>query len=165
VRYGIHTEHVEEVLRFAQAGALLVPGTARPIHVTQIDDLAQAKLLAWQEVYGPEELLWSDIRQREMSNIKREAYNSETFTEVRTTLSSLLEELPSVVRRGLSGDHAELLDDVVADLFNCAFSRAFHGPGDGFFERLFAVYRAGGWPCGWDGDYPLGRVVAYYRSA
>ena len=31
-----------------------------------------------------------------------------------------------------------------------------------FIERLVAIYRLGGHPCGWSGPYPEGRLVAYF---
>ena len=42
--------------------------------------------------------------------------------------------------------------------------RILEGTADTFFERLFALYRAGWLPCGWEGDYPEGRFKAYRPS-
>ena len=30
-----------------------------------------------------------------------------------------------------------------------------------FINNLLQVYLAGGWPCGWEGEYPKGRLVVF----
>jgi hypothetical protein len=74
----------------------------------------------------------------------------------------LLQTFTFSIKRKLNASHGNLLDDVVGDLYNSAFNRCVRGRNkSSFFEKLLAVYRAGGWPCGWDGDYPSGRLAVY----
>ncbi|MFP3339623.1 hypothetical protein R0J91_16715, partial [Micrococcus sp. SIMBA_131] len=51
--------------------------------------------------------------------------------------------------------------DVVADLHNCAVNRAINGKASSFMNDLFEVYQIGAFPCGWEGHYPEGKIVAY----
>lgn len=34
-----------------------------------------------------------------------------------------------------------------------------------FLEELFSLYRTGGWPCGYKGEYPHGQFIVYWPSA
>jgi hypothetical protein len=64
-------------------------------------------------------------------------------------------------------DHCgqQVAHNAVTDLWYCAENRAFNGPNDNFWERLFRLYRQGLWPCGWRGVYPgPGKFVAYRRA-
>jgi hypothetical protein len=59
----------------------------------------------------------------------------------------------------------QVAHNAVTDLWYCAENRAFNGPTDNFWERLFRLYRRGLWPCGWRGVYPgPGKFVAYRRA-
>lgn len=61
----------------------------------------------------------------------------------------------------------ELLDDILmisqisGDAALIAEHRVLEGKADTFFERQFALYRAGWLPCGWEGEYPEGRFKAF----
>lgn len=163
MRYELNTALVEDVIEFAKSGRLLMPGLPRPPDLCEISNLQDARRLAWEVTYGPEELVWTDIRERAMSIVKGDSYMADGFSDVRQSLTGIVGRLTPIVGRQLPEDHQDLLDDIVGDLCNCAFSRALYGKTAGFFERLFAAYEAGGWPCGWDGDYPSGRMAAYFR--
>ncbi|PFI73957.1 hypothetical protein COK13_29330 [Bacillus cereus] len=43
----------------------------------------------------------------------------------------------------------------------CALNRLVNGKVDNFYERIFEVYKLGVWPCGWEGEYPEGRIIVY----
>lgn len=50
----------------------------------------------------------------------------------------------------------------MVDLRNCAYNRAINGKSENFYEYIFKIYLAGGFPCGWKGDYPdSGVIIAY----
>lgn len=70
------------------------------------------------------------------------------------------EQLPGWGHCGEQAAH-----NAVNDLWYCAENRAFNGPTDNFWERLFRLYCLGQWPCGWRGVYPSpGKFVAYRRA-
>lgn len=163
--FGTHTNLVQEVLDFAKSGNLLRPGgLVQDDRWIIIASLEEAKVLAWQSPCGTHELLWTDIREKAMSGVKAETYSHSGFEKVRDDLAKQLQVLTMAVKRRLNEEHRDLLDDVVGDLFNCAFNRAINGTADLLFERMFSIYRVGGWPCGWQGDYPDGKVLAYFPS-
>ncbi|MGY0694933.1 hypothetical protein ACW2QC_19560 [Virgibacillus sp. FSP13] len=47
----------------------------------------------------------------------------------------------------------------------CALNRLVNGKTDNFYERVFKVYKEGGWPCGWKGTYPNGEMIAFVPAA
>jgi hypothetical protein len=51
----------------------------------------------------------------------------------------------------------EMLDSIKRDVAWAAMEHVLHEPE--FFTDLLAYYRAGRWPCSWDGEYPDGTVV------
>lgn len=64
------------------------------------------------------------------------------------------------VRAGLEEENAldnEITDMVKRDLCWAAVEKALNKPG--FFTGLLDVYRGGHFPCGWEGDYPGGRMA------
>ena len=161
--FGPHSNDVEEVVDFVKNGYLLTGADVPSLDdVLTVCDLERAQVLAWEETFGNDEFLWSDIRQKEMSNVKAICYTIDGFNSYRDNLTPLLQRFTLYVRRKLSASHTELLDDIVSDLYNCAFNRCVQGTDrTSFFEKLLAIYRSGGWPCGWDGDYPKGRLAVY----
>jgi hypothetical protein len=52
------------------------------------------------------------------------------------------------------------------DVFSyIAQNRAYNGMTDNFWEQLFQLYKAGLWPCGWQGSYPDdGRLMVWRRT-
>ncbi|MFC7393457.1 hypothetical protein [Scopulibacillus cellulosilyticus] len=153
---------MEEVIEYIKNGNLLkqsVPHLLKSVEI--VDTLDKAKRFAWEEVYGDEELLWTDIRELEMAEVDAVSYEKENFEEEMDNLDKLLDTFTKILKVRLKGPYQELLDDIVADLHNCAINRALNGKQNNFFEHLFEIYKAGGWPCGWYGNYPEGSVIAY----
>lgn len=57
--------------------------------------------------------------------------------------------------------YIDIFEEIIGDLHMCALNRLVNGKVDNFYERIFEVYKLGGWPCGWEGEYPEGRVIVY----
>jgi hypothetical protein len=55
------------------------------------------------------------------------------------------------------GLYQELLDAMTRDLCWAGVEAVLDRRG--FFTDLVEYYRAGRWPCAWDGEFPEGRVV------
>lgn len=154
---------VEEISQFVRSGPLMTPAAAPSASQFRVvNDSRRARFLAWDAVYGAEQLSWTDIREREMSGIKARTYSIAGITELTAETACKTVEFTKVLRRRLGTEDKDLLDDITADLVNCAFIRAAFGIQDNFFERLFAAYKTGGWPCGWLGEYPSGSIAAYF---
>jgi len=165
--FGTHTNLVQEVLDFAKSGNLLKPlgHTVQDSRCVVVASLDEAKACAWESVYGTQEFLWTDIREKAVSDLKATTYSGFESGVARFDFAKLLPILTKHVKMQLDEKHRDLLDDIVADLFNSACNRALHGSDDHFFEHVFSIYRFGGWPCGWQGDYPDGRFLTYFPSS
>ena len=62
----------------------------------------------------------------------------------------------------VSNHHAE---DIANDFEMMIDFRAAFGRNVPFIERLLKLYKAGGYPCGWDGIYPGGQIAVYHPAA
>jgi len=165
--HGSRSKLVEEVFEFCATGPVVGTGTPEipmPDGVVLVDDLREALRLAWDEFYG--DYTWTDIRELEASRLVA-AGNALTPSEWEAVwMPGLEEKWVRGLKKRLPKELHETLDDVMADLSNVARARAFFGATDAFFERLFALYRAGGWPCGWrDGPPPAGTPIVFVPSA
>lgn len=118
-------------------------------------------------------LSWFDIRSLEASQIRKLAYEYPDYREMRTPFKrQLSEDIDRPIHKrlpmsyGPDPDHLiDFRDEVSSDLVHCAEARALtDGTGLPFWERLFEVYKAGGFPCGWYGKYPDGTLIVYVAS-
>ena len=162
--YGKYTDLVNEVIEFAKVGQIFVPTATETAGITVVRNFEQALKMAKQQTYGDAEYLWTDIREMEMSRVKAVGYTIAEFAQSKEKLAENIKLFTMFIRRRLDEQHRDLLDDVVADLYNCAVARAIQGNSPGFFETLLDVYKTGGWPCGWDGNYPQGRIAGCFQS-
>lgn len=53
------------------------------------------------------------------------------------------------------------LMDSLFDDFQFIIFNDYCGINNQFFNNLLQVYLAGGWPCGWEGQYPKGKLVIF----
>jgi hypothetical protein len=162
--YGPRAGLVDAIVEFAERGPLLRPAapiTGAGLHV--ITDFAEAKEHAWHRYITDDEdaANWTDLRELEASEVLAATYADPSLAQLFDEMMALIERLHEAVGRQLAAPHQEVIDDIIADLRNCAFSQAVFGPGSRFFDRIWDVYRQGGWPCGWEGPYPEGRLVVF----
>ncbi|WP_342439390.1 hypothetical protein NSS79_11020 [Paenibacillus sp. FSL L8-0436] len=158
---GIYSNLVEEVIQFSNS-IMDFPKIAKAQNIVTINQYEEAKRLAGTEVFGEDEYTWSDIRQLEMGKVKGKLYKLDSSQKPRG-----LDELTGLIADGLrsqiTGPYHDFFETVVVDLRNCAINRAINGVVENFYEQVFKIYKAGGFPCGWDGDYPdEGRLIAYF---
>lgn len=57
--------------------------------------------------------------------------------------------------------YLDIFEEVQGDLYMCAINRLVNGKNDNFYEKMFRIYQSGGWPCGWEGKYPDGKIIAF----
>jgi hypothetical protein len=164
--YGEHTGLVQEVADFVCSGRILSgPSTITDQAVvieTGFDDAMQR---AWSQDMPEGQLTWKDIRSQEMSKVYAKSYTFPDFPAIDKELIKLPEFFYRCLRRVLPKEFHEIMDEIIGDLYSCAFARAVDGKGSSFFEKLLKVYRDGGWPCGWEGAYPDGRLIVYLPFA
>ncbi|RDZ18504.1 hypothetical protein C3744_02540 [Priestia megaterium] len=150
---------VEEVIEFSKSYGQFSLEKEGVDNIQVIHDYDKAEYLAYEEIYGEEEYSWKDIRELKMSDVWEQYYDLADVEKPRD-LEEIVEVIAENVRERL-GDHDNFFEDIVADLNNCAISRAVNGTKNNFFESIFKLYRSGYLPCGWYGDYPNGTIVAY----
>ncbi|MGW9531204.1 hypothetical protein ACWHAM_26570 [Paenibacillus terrae] len=161
MKYGIYSNLVEEVVQFSNSMVDFLK-TERPRNIVTINQYEEAKRLAITEVFGEDEYTWSDIRQLEMGKVKGKLYKLDSSQK-----PNGLDELTGLIADGLrsqiTDSYSDFFESVAVDLRNCAINRAINGEVENFYEQVFRIYKAGGFPCGWDGDYPdEGRLIAYF---
>jgi hypothetical protein len=162
--YGPHNALVEDVIAAVEQGRVFRP--SHPVDAPGalvIDAIADAKEYAWSRpIAGDESSTWNDLREDEVAPFHAVPYDHPERRPAYEAVEARLEWFFDVLRAKLPAPYADLIDDVAADLRHCALNRALHGlVPDSFWERVWQVYRQGAWPCGWDGEYPAGRMVIF----
>ncbi|AAK78328.1 hypothetical protein BJV85_003671 [Clostridium acetobutylicum] len=103
---------------------------------------------------------WQDIKDLQMSSFNEEIYKYENYKTINEELRKI--GIKNVSKIALSDECKEVWDDVYNDLMNCIKVRAILGKKNYFFEKIFQIYLSGGWPCGWEGNFPNGKVKVFY---
>ncbi|MDS0526594.1 hypothetical protein NNC19_12955 [Clostridium sp. SHJSY1] len=103
---------------------------------------------------------WQDIKDLQMANVKEEVYKYEDYKSINEKLREIgIKDISEII---LSNECEEILDDVYSDLVNCIKTRAIARQSNFLFEKIFEVYLSGGWPCGWEGNFPNGKMKVFY---
>jgi hypothetical protein len=155
---------IEDIQSAVRAGALMRPAAliiGEQLHV--IDDFTQAQDYAFRRYLTDAEDAdnWTDLRKREVSRLLAATYSDPARADLRVAVRALDEPFARALAQQLPPAYQPVLDDVAADLQNIALSRAVPGAGTGLFGLMWDVYQRGGWPCGWEGAYPDGRLVVF----
>ncbi|HZH14893.1 MAG TPA: hypothetical protein VE057_11115 [Archangium sp.] len=163
----------EEVLEFVVKGGLLsFSGELEPDKVMVVSRLDDALAYAKSQELPEDVAIWADLK----------AYQFSEYQDVTSSLpppeySALHKELDTledrivqaawdrlVAREDLEASE-ELAQDIAPDLAHVAAARFLGGKQlSPFAEELFSLYRTGGWPCGYKGEYPQGQFIVYWRS-
>lgn len=143
------------------AGALLQGiNIVVPDGIQIIFSLGEAKVLAWEGVFGGQMRTWSDIREVEACKLKTYIRSNFAYQEIAEYLYSLTVQLFKRLKRKIPGEFIDLADDISGDIQNVALNFAVGKPSM-ILSDMREIYLHGGWPCGWHGDYPKGRIVAF----
>jgi hypothetical protein len=151
INYGPNYDLVAEVVSFAQERPLLQPRPEGERAGVPVLDIAEAKRLASDETWGPDEMTWRDIHAREVSVIYGAAHGLDWYNQPGHEFSGTLKIFTEIVKARVSPDYEELYDYIIGDLYCVAGARAVLPERHPFFEQTFEIYKAGGWPCGWSG--------------
>jgi len=151
INLGPRATIVAEVIAFVEDGPLLAPPALGEHPGIPVTDLAEATRLAWHEVYGAAELSWADIREWQAQPMPAAAYRLKWFHQPDGGFSRLLEAFFEHAGRRVPPPYVSLVEDISSDLYWVAQARALLSEAHPFVERIFEIYKAGGWPCGWGG--------------
>ncbi|UAC48872.1 hypothetical protein K6959_02825 [Bacillus aquiflavi] len=157
MKYGKYNDLVEEVILFSKNPQINERQSVFD-RIIIINDFQKAEYLAYEGVFSGDGYNCKYIRELEMSEVW-----SKYYTIPEDERPKGLEEILEIISDNVRGNafNSFFFNEVVADLNNCAINRAINGRSSSFFEDLFEVYQIGAIPCGWEGDYPEGRIVAY----
>ena len=159
---GEYTSLVVEVLEFVNSGKLLKNSNELSFGDDVVTDLSSAKYFAWDKLYGEDEFTWADLRSEKMAEVWDVIYSDEDrYSLIDNNISNIMDEISRTIQSQLNEQHKELLDDIVSDIKGCLYSRAVNGKRNAFFECILSIYRKGGWPCGWEGNWPNGKAIYY----
>src|SRR3569833_3112775 len=161
MNFGDNTQLVEEVVEFIREGSLMAGGSGSWNDVFVTRSFERAKRLASGDIrYGS--WGWVDIRETEHGKLSLSMLDpsSEVF-QLRVQLAGIETCIWNNLRHRLPDQYEDAIDDIDADLCAIAESRALIGKTNEFYEALFRAYISGGWPCGWKGQYPEGKMVVY----
>ena len=167
LNFGPYSGEVEEVRALASSGTLFKAPSKLSTEEFRIErDLEKALAIAFEQSEDSSRLDWNTLRSQQMRRVYAKEYATVGFTQsITPELRRLRNDLITILKPQLRGPWKELIDDVAGDLGNCAYARALFGKENEFYERLFSIYKAGCWPCGWEGDYPDGRPIVFEFSA
>jgi len=164
MKYGENSLLVEEVIKEVGNMKLFKKSDKLLTDVIIINDFEKAQYLAFEyeeyEMNNEKEYTWESIKELEMSEVYGIAYQNpdyKNFMEALDSIGELIEKNLHILK-----EYEIVWEEVYSDLRCCARTRAIQGKTNKFFEKIFEVYKAGGWPCGWDGNYPDGKLIVYF---
>jgi hypothetical protein len=166
-RFGKFTKEVEEVLAFANSDKLLSGGKLHEgIDGIVIRDVKEIPTDEDYEKHNDDRMLWRDILDNEAAvfcGIESETARGE-YSYDRAFLSNLVLQLTDTYREAFPKRYKKryLDQDIPGVLVNIVHCRIVMGKDNKFYETLFKVFQSGGYPCGWQGNYPQGKLIAYY---
>ena len=131
--------------------------------IIEINDYKKAKFLAFEnleyEIRFEKGYSWIDLRQLEMSNVEGNKFFIENYKYFDNIINNFQTKLSQII--SVNEIYDEAYDDIYSDLCDCMIGRLILGK-DYLFEKLYTVYKSGGRPCGWKGNFPEGKLIVFY---
>ena len=112
-------------------------------------------------LYGEQGYTWENIKSKMISDVKKIIYQDENYKQIDEELSKIT--IPALEMLEININEDAIFDEVYSDLMLCVESRGIMGKENKFFEEILSAYEIGGWPCGWEGNYPDGEMIVYFR--
>ncbi|SCN06087.1 Uncharacterized protein BCINRASA_03723 [Bacillus wiedmannii] len=164
MKYGENTKLVEEVIEYIQKRSLFDRNDIK-LHellhdIEMIHDFDKAQELAWSQDLDVTQIVWDDMKSDESAKLLEGTYNPNMESK-KEMLYEVFSDNYNYYQAFISIDHINILEEVERDLEMCALNRLVNGKVDNFYEKVFKVYKMGGWPCGWKGEYMKGKMIVY----
>lgn len=159
MNYGENSHLVEEVIIVASTLKLAFSEKIPIRNFSITHDYEEAQELAWSQDSEIVDTVWESVKAFESGEILGILYE-ENITHIEKSLRELFHSSKGYPDNFVL-DYIDIFEEITEDLLQCALNRLIYGETDNFFERVFQVYKQGGWPCGWDGTYPDGRMFIY----
>ncbi|MED0868006.1 cytoplasmic protein [Bacillus spizizenii] len=159
--YGEYSDLVEEVIDFIKHGELFKNNNRNMSDITLIEDFEIAQQLAWSQDTDEVEVVWQDVKSNESGQLLGIILSNDHLKTLDEELSNIFNSDDNYSEDFIPMDFWDIAEEVESDLYKCAINRLVNGNKDNLFEKMFQVYKSGGWPCGWRGTYPEGQLVAF----
>lgn len=163
--FKINDNLVKESLSLVESIRLFTTKQNNVEGIVEYDDFEKCKEFAYdydEYLIDEEYFTWQDIKDSQMASVKEEVYKYEDYKGINEELRKIgIKNISKII---LSNECKEIWDDVYSDLINCIKTRAIEGKDNFFFEKIFEVYSSGGWPCGWEGNFPNGKMKVFYTK-
>lgn len=101
-----------------------------------------------------EGLSWGDILEENMAKLWKTVFEAENFSDLIKIINGV--PIPEI-SVDCKNEDSDMLDEMEYEIMLCTKSRFICGRENIFFEKLFKVYKLGGWPCGWNN----GKIIVY----
>lgn len=125
-----------------------------------IHDFERANFYAFEENYG-EEGNWTDLKEGIWAEVYSIKCDIENYIELDVS-ERINNVCYSPVPEYTDNEAEEVYNEIDGDFTECLISRLLMGKNNKFLEDMFKAYLTGGWPCGWEGNFPEGRMIVYY---
>ena len=160
MKFGVNTQLVEEVMEFIRNSKMFNNKNFNDEIFKVIKDFNKAQNLAWSQDSSEVDTVWEYVKSQEAESIVEQVYNLNLVSQ-QDELYNFFSDNENYSNDFLPFDYIDINEEVEGDLTMCALNRLVNGKTDNFYEKIFEVYKQGGWPCGWKGRYPIGDMIVY----
>ncbi len=160
MKFGVNTQLVEEVMEFIRNSKMFNNKNFNDEIFKVIKDFNKAQNLAWSQDSSEVDTVWEYVKSQEAESIVEKVYNLNLVSQ-QDELYNFFSDNENYSNDFLPFDYIDINEEVEGDLTMCALNRLVNGKTDNFYEKIFEVYKQGGWPCGWKGRYPIGDMIVY----
>lgn len=129
-----------------------------------IHDFQEAKFYAFEkdDYEGIAGATWNDIREHQFSEAMSFLYSMPDYRERAKRIRSIT--IPEVDEIQYTDEALQIEEEIYTDLLLFIRYKMIGGYKKEFFEKMFEIYKLGGWPCGWNGKYPEGNFIVYFPA-
>ncbi|MGG2088038.1 cytoplasmic protein [Priestia aryabhattai] len=160
MKFGENTQLVEEVMDFIRNDKMFNKNNFHVNNLEVINDFNEAQNLAWSQDSSEVDTVWEYVKSQEAESIVEKVYDLDLVTQ-QDDLYDFFSDHDNYSNDFLPFDYIDINEEVEGDLTMCALNRLVNGKTDNFYEKIFEVYKQGGWPCGWKGTYPIGEIIVH----
>jgi hypothetical protein len=162
-----YPEEIQEVSNIMKSKAILSGGVLPGgVDAKVIVDVSQIPGDSYYEDFKDERPLWRDIIAIEASKffcIEPNQWKIQ-MSGGRVILAEIADEIEQHLRNEIPDKYKKYYfeQEIAGHCKYLILCRLVEGKTNSFFELLFDIYKSGGYPCGWEGYYPRGRLIVYY---
>ncbi|MEC1635787.1 cytoplasmic protein [Bacillus mojavensis] len=132
--------------------------------VTLIEDFEEAQQLVWSQDTDEVGVFFQDLKSSESGLLLGKILSDNHLRTIDEELSNIFNFDDNYTEDFIPMDFWDIAEEVESDLYKCAINCLVNVTKDNLFEKMFQVYKSGGWPCGWEGTYSEGKLVAFIPS-